>query len=143
MWCQRKKGMVESGSQVTDYPQIVTGWTAGTGTGGSSILSNQNTLRITEDNQSFGTAFTLALNESSGSGNYDLLIERNGTTYYQENDITGSTTINLYSLNGSIVEQGDYTVTVTVTAAVTFTSVVWTVTTQEPGDPQTYSVCLI
>ena len=142
MWCQRKKGMVESGSQVADYPQIVTGWTAGAGTGGSQILANQNTLRITEDNQSFGTAFTLALNESSGSGNYDLLIERNGVTEYQENDITGSTTINLYSLNGGIVEQGDYTVTVTVTAAVTFTSVVWTVTSQEPGDPaitDTYS----
>ena len=134
MWCQRKKGMVESGSQVTDYPNLATGWSAGAGTGGSSILSNQNTLRITEDNQTFGTAFTFYLNEASGSGTYDLLIERNGSSYYNQNGITGDTTINLYSLNGSQVEQGDYTVTITVTSAVTFTALVWTVTSQEPSE---------
>ena len=134
MWCHRKKGQVESGSQVTDYPNLATGWTAGAGTGGSSILSNQNTLRITEDNQTFGTAFTFYLNEASGSGTYDLLIERNGSSYYNQNGITGDTTINLYSLNGSQVEQGDYTVTITVTSAVTFTALVWTVTSQEPSE---------
>ena len=134
MWCHRKKGNVESGSQVTDYPNLATGWSAGAGTGGSSILSNQNTLRITEDNQTFGTAFTFYLNEASGSGTYDLLIERNGSSYYNQNGITGDTTINLYSLNGSQVEQGDYTVTITVTSAVTFTALVWTVTSQEPSE---------
>jgi len=133
MWCHRKKGKVESGSQVADYPNLATGWSAGAGTGGSSILSNQNTLRITEDNQTFGTAFTFALNTAS-SDSYDLLIERNGSSYYNENAITGNKTVNLYSLNGSQVEQGDYTVTITVTTAISFSSLVWTVTSQEPSE---------
>ena len=107
MWLHRKKGVVETGDQIQNFPSIVDGWSAGVGTSGYTQMVNTSTLRLTEDAETFGTAFTLTL--TSPTGTYDILIEKDGVSYYSENGISASKTINLYSLNGSIAEAGDYT----------------------------------
>ncbi len=94
-------------------------------------MVNTSTLRLTEDAETFGTAFTLTL--TSPTGTYDILIEKDGVSYYSENAISASKTINLFSLNGGVAEQGDYTVTITVTSAVTFSTINWSITTDEFG----------
>jgi hypothetical protein len=94
-------------------------------------MVNTSTLRLTEDAETFGTAFSLTL--TSPTGTYDILIEKDGVSYYSENGISASKTINLFSLNGGVAEAGDYTVTITVTSAVTFSAVRWSITTDEFG----------
>ena len=131
MWLHRKKGVVETGDQIQNFPSIVDGWSTGVGTSGYTQMVNTSTLRLTEDAETFGTAFTLTL--TSPTGTYDILIEKDGVSYYSENGISASKTINLYSLNGGVAEAGDYTVTITVTSAVTFSSINWLITTDEFG----------
>jgi hypothetical protein len=131
MWLHRKKGVVETGDQIANFPSIVDGWSTGVGTSGYTQMVNTSTLRLTEDAETFGTAFTLTL--TSPTGTYDILIEKDGVSYYSENGISASKTINLYSLNGGVAEAGDYTVTITVTSAVTFSAVRWSITTDEFG----------
>jgi hypothetical protein len=131
MWLHRKKGVVETGDQIQNFPSIVDGWSTDVGTSGYTQMVNTSTLRLTEDAETFGTAFTLTL--TSPTGTYDILIEKDGVSYYSENGISASKTINLYSLNGGIAEAGDYTVTITVTSAVTFSAVRWSITTDEFG----------
>ena len=131
MWLHRKKGVVETGDQIANFPSIVDGWSTGVGSSGYTQMVTTSTLRISEDAETFGTAFTLTL--LSPTGTYDLLIEKDGVSYYSENGISASKTINLYSLNGGVVEAGDYTVTITVTSAVTFTFINWSITTDEFG----------
>ena len=131
MWLHRKKGVVETGDQIQNFPSIVDGWSTGVGTSGYTQMVNTSTLRLTEDAETFGTAFTLTL--TSPTGTYDILIEKDGVSYYSENGISASKTINLFSLNGGVAEAGDYTVTITVTSAVTFSAVRWSITTDEFG----------
>ena len=131
MWLHRKKGIVETGNQIANFPSIVDGWSTAVGTSGYTQMVNTSTLRLTEDAETFGTAFTLTL--TSPTGTYDILIEKDGVSYYSENGISASKTINLYSLNGGVAEAGDYTVTITVTSAVTFSAVRWSITTDEFG----------
>ena len=131
MWLHRKKGIVETGNQIANFPSIVDGWSTAVGTSGYTQMVNTSTLRLTEDAETFGTAFTLTL--TSPTGTYDILIEKDGVSYYSENGISASKTINLFSLNGGVAEAGDYTVTITVTSAVTFSAVRWSITTDEFG----------
>ena len=131
MWLHRKKGVVETGDQIQNFPSIVDGWSTAVGTSGYTQMVNTSTLRLTEDAETFGTAFTLTL--TSPTGTYDILIEKDGVSYYSENGISASKTINLFSLNGGVAEAGDYTVTITVTSAVTFSAVRWSITTDEFG----------
>lgn len=131
MWLHRKKGVVETGDQIANFPSIVDGWSTAIGTSGYTQMVNTSTLRLTEDAETFGTAFTLTL--TSPTGTYDILIEKDGVSYFSENGISASKTINLFSLNGGVAEAGDYTVTITVTSAVTFSAVRWSITTDEFG----------
>ena len=134
MWCHRKKGIVETGDPIENYPNLVDGWTIDTGTSGYTQMISTSTLRVSEDAESFGTAFNLSLGVPTGT--YDLLIEKDGVSYYSETGISTAKNINLYLLNGNTVEAGDYTVTITVITAVSFGDITWTVKTQEPGDPE-------
>ena len=131
MWLHRKKGIVETGDQIANFPSIVDGWSTGVGTSGYTQMVTTTTLRLTEDAETFGTDFTLTL--TGATGTYDILIEKDGVSYYSENAISASKTINLFSLNGGLAEAGDYTVTITVTSAVTFSAVRWSITTDEFG----------
>jgi len=134
MWCHRKKGKVETGDQIVKYPNLVDGWTTGIDTSGLTEMINTSTLRISSDAQLYGTAFTLTL--SSPTGTYDLLIQKDGATEYEELNISATKVVNLYALNTNQVLAGDYTVTITVTSAVNFGNILWTIKTQEPGDPE-------
>ena len=133
MWCHRKKGIVETGDPIVNYPNLVDGWSIDVGTSGFTQMISTSTLRVSEDAESFGTAFSLSLGTPTGT--YDLLIEKDGVSYYSETGISTAKTVNLYALNSNTVEAGDYTVTITVITAVTFGNITWTITTQEPGDP--------
>jgi hypothetical protein len=131
MWLHRKKGIVETGDQIANFPSIVDGWSTGVGTSSYTQMVTSTTLRLTEDAETFGTAFTLLLLNPTGT--YDILIEKDGVSYYSENGISSTKTINLFSLNGGIAQAGDYTVTITVTSAVSFQSINWSITTDEFG----------
>ena len=131
MWLHRKKGVVETGDQIANFPSIVDGWSTGVGTSGYTQMVTTTTLRLAEDAETFGTAFTLLL--QSPTGTYDILIEKDGVSYYSENGISSTKTINLFSLNGGIAQAGDYTVTITVTSAVSFNTINWSITTDEFG----------
>lgn len=131
MWLHRKKGIVETGDQIANFPSIVDGWSTGVGTSSYTQMVTTTTLRLAEDAETFGTAFTLLLLNPTGT--YDILIEKDGVSYYSENGISSTKTINLFSLNGGIAQAGDYTVTITVTSAVSFQSINWSITTDEFG----------
>jgi hypothetical protein len=131
MWLHRKKGVVETGDQIANFPSIVDGWSTGVGTSGYTQMVTTTTLRLAEDAETFGTAFTLLLLNPTGT--YDILIEKDGVSYYSENGISSTKTINLFSLNGGVAQAGDYTVTITVTSAVSFQSINWSITTDEFG----------
>ena len=131
MWLHRKKGVVETGDQIANFPSIVDGWSTGVGTSSYTQMVTTTTLRLTEDAETFGTAFTLLLLNPTGT--YDILIEKDGVSYYSENGISATKTINLFSLNGGVAQAGDYTVTITVTSAVSFQSINWSITTDEFG----------
>ena len=133
MWLHRKKGVVETGDQITNFPSLVDGWSVAGGSSGYTSMINTSTLRITEDAATHGTAFTLQL--LSPTGTYDLLIEKDGVSFYSENGISASKTINLYTQGGSTVSEGDYTVTITVTSAVTFTNIGWEIDIEESSSP--------
>jgi hypothetical protein len=133
MWLHRKKGVVETGDQITNFPSLVDGWSVAGGSSGYTSMINTSTLRITEDAATHGTAFTLQL--LSPTGTYDLLIEKDGVSFYSENAISASKTINLYTQGGSTVSEGDYTVTITVTSAVTFTNIGWEIDIEESDSP--------
>ena len=133
MWLHRKKGVVETGDQIQNFPSLVDGWSVAGGSSGYTSMINTSTLRITEDAATHGTAFTLQL--LSPTGTYDLLIEKDGVSFYSENAISASKTINLYTQGGSTVSEGDYTVTITVTSAVTFTNIGWEIDIEESGSP--------
>ncbi len=133
MWLHRKKGVVETGDQIQNFPSIVNGWSVAGGGSGYTSMINTSTLRITQDAATHGTAFTLQL--LSPTGTYDLLIEKDGVSFYSENGISASKTINLYSEGGFTVSEGDYTVTITVTSAVTFTNIGWEIDIEESDDP--------
>jgi len=133
MWLHRKKGVVETGDQITNFPSLVDGWSVAGGSSGYTSMINTSTLRITEDAATHGTAFTLQL--LSPTGTYDLLIEKDGVSFYSENGISASKTINLYTQGGSTVSEGDYTVTITVTSAVTFTNIGWEIDIEESDSP--------
>ena len=131
MWLHRKKGVVETGGQIANFPSIVDGWSTGVGTSSYTQMVTTTTLRLTEDAETFGTAFTLLLLNPTGT--YDILIEKDGVSYYSENGISSTKTINLFSLNGGVAQAGDYTVTITVTSSVSFQSINWSITTNEFG----------
>jgi hypothetical protein len=131
MWLHRKKGIVETGDQIANFPSIVDGWSTGVGTSSYTQMVTTTTLRLTEDAETFGTAFSLLLLNPTGT--YDILIEKDGVSYYSENGISATKTINLFSLNGGVAQAGDYTVTITVTLAVSFQSINWSITTDEFG----------
>ncbi len=132
MWLHRKKGVVETGSQIANFPSIVDGWSTGVGTSSYTQMVTTTTLRLTEDAETFGTDFTLTL--TGATGTYDILIEKDGVSYYSENGISSATKIiDLHALNGGIAQSGDYTVTITVTSAVSFNTINWSITTDEFG----------
>jgi hypothetical protein len=133
MWLHRKKGVVETGDQITNFPSLVDGWSVAGGASGYTSMINTSTLRISEDAATHGTAFTLQL--LSPTGTYDLLIEKDGVSFYSENGISASKTINIYAQGGSTVSEGDYTVTITVTSAVTFSNIGWEIDIEESDSP--------
>ena len=137
MWLHRKKGVVETGDQIANFPSLVDAFESAPypviGTSGYTQILNSSTLRVTEDAETFGTVFSLSLGTPTGT--YDILIEKDGVSYYSENGISSPKTINLFSLNGGVAQAGDYTITITVTSAVTISNIIWNITTQEPGDP--------
>ena len=132
MWLHRKKGIVETGDQIANFPNLVNAWSTGVGTSNYTQMVTTSTLRVTEDAETFGTDFTLSLINATGT--YDILIEKDGVSYYSENGISSSTKIiDLHALNGGVVQAGDYTVTITVVTAVAFQTINWSITTNEFG----------
>lgn len=125
MWLHRKKGVVSGGTQVTSFTNLVNGWTAGTGTGNVTYLSemlNSYTLRI---NSAFAQFFQLELQRTSTTA-YDVSIARDGIEIYSETNITStykSINLSTYSQSGST-----YTLTLTYATAITFTDIEWTTT---------------
>ena len=103
MWLHRKKGIVETGAQIENYPSLVDAFESApypvVGTSGYTQMLNSSTLRISEDAETFGIAFSLSLGTPTGT--YDILIEKDGVSYYSESGISTSKSIDFRSWLGN------------------------------------------
>jgi hypothetical protein len=133
LWLHRKSGAVEDLSGSTgNYVTQIDGWTSQN----DDVFSINNTTFTVNTGNSPAVNFSefqLDLNTTSGTS-YKVEIFKDGTSVYSETGITGNHTVDATTGDFDI-EDGDYTVFVTATAAITFSSIVWRATFQEVGDP--------
>jgi hypothetical protein len=133
LWLHRKSGKVEdlSGS-TTLFETQVDGWTPNT-EGGFEITST--TLKVTEGvPDSYYSQFHLQLNTTSLVA-YDVEIFKDGQSVYNETDITENHTVDGDAGDFDIGD-GEYTVFITTTQAITFTNIAWLLIYSEPQEPQ-------
>jgi len=128
MWLHRKKGVVSSGTQVASFPNLVNGWTVGSGTTvpsgrpSSSQMTSTSTLKWSLASGWTATAFQLSLTRTT-SNPYDISITRDGVEIYAESNITD--TSKTISLSSYIINLSSYNVTLTYTSVLTFTNIQW------------------
>ena len=145
MWLHRKSGGVGNGDQVATFPTSVNGWTSsGSFTcGGIEVwggMSSVSTLTVCPEFASYSDTSTLfKLNLASTSSNeYAVEVLQNGLSIYAASGLSGNTTISSNSSGGdlgNIAEStGEWTVIITVTSAITFSNITWTLTNNEPSE---------
>lgn len=131
LWLHRKSGAVEdlSGS-TTSFETLVDGWTADY----TEFQFTTDGIRLFVDTgspSSYYSEFELDLNRA-GTEPYDIEIQRDGTTVFTDTNIT-STSYEVNAFTGDFdMEDGTYEVYITAETAITFTSIVWRITWQEP-----------
>ena len=129
MWLHRKSGQVEDLSGNTAaFETQVDGWTP-SDDGDYSITTTTFTVSAGVP-LSFWNEFQLVLSTASATS-YNVEIFNDGTSIYLETGITGNHTANGFSGDFDI-GNGDYTVFITASAAITFTSIVWSAEYEEP-----------
>ena len=129
MWLHRKSGQVEdlSGSTAAFETQV-DGWTPST-----DIDFSITTTTFTVSARvplNYWNDFRLSLFTTSTTS-YDVEIFNDGTSIYSETNITGNHTANGFSGDFDISD-GDYTVFITSTAAITFSNIRWVAEYEEP-----------
>ena len=145
MWLHRKSGGVGNGDQVSTFPTSVNGWTSS----GSFIcgatevwggMSNVSTLTVCPEfaqYSSSNTSMKLGLFTSSTDA-YSVEVLQNGVSIYAATGLTGNTTLESTSVGGDLgapsVSAGEWTVIITVTSAITFSNITWTLTNNEPNE---------
>lgn len=135
LWLHRKSGAVEDLEGSTDnYVTQVSGWST-RNDDVFRINSTTFTVNIGGADISNFSEFQLDLNTTSGTS-YSVEIFKNGSSIYVETGITNNHTANGYTGDFEI-GAGDYTVFITATGSISFSSIVWRATFQEVGDPST------
>ena len=145
MWLHRKSGDVGNGDQVATFPTSVNGWTSsGSFTcGGTEVwggMSSVSTLTVCPEFASYSDTSTLfKLNLATTDPNeYSVEVLQNGLSIYAASGLSGNTTISSNSSGGdlgSIAQSaGEWTVIITVTSAITFSNITWSLTNNEPNE---------
>jgi len=129
MWLHRKSGQVEdlSGSTAAFETQV-DGWTP-SDDGDFSITTTTFTVSARVPSN-YWNDFRLSLFTTSTTS-YDVEIFNDGTSIYSETGITENHTANGFSGDFDISD-GDYTVFITSTAAITFSNIIWVAEYEEP-----------
>lgn len=132
LWLHRKSGAVEdlSGS-TTRFETLVDGWTPNS----TEYQFTTDGIRLFVDTgaspSSYYSEFELDLNRA-GTDPYDIEIQRDGTTVFTDTNIT-STSYEVNAFTGDFdMEDGAYEVFITAETAITFTSIIWRITWEEP-----------
>ena len=145
MWLHRKSGGVGNGDQVETFPTSVNGWTSSGSfsCGASEVwggMSSVSTLTVCPEFASYSdtsTLFQLSLATTS-SAEYAVEVLQNGLSIYAASGLSGNTTISSNASGGDLgspsVSAGDWTVIITVTSAITFSGITWTLTNNEPNE---------
>jgi len=147
MWLHRKSGDVSNGDQVSTFPTSVNGWS----TSGSFIcgaaevwggMSSVSTLTVCPEFASYSdssTLFQLSL-ATTDTAQYALEVLQNGVSIYAASGLAGNTTLQSTSagafsdLGSPSLSAGEWTVIITVTSAITFSNITWTLTNNEPNE---------
>lgn len=132
MWLHRKSGAVEdlSGS-TSNFETQVDGWTADTTE--RQIQITTTTLNIIGTESEFFTEFELDL-VRSGSTSYDIEILKDGVSVFSETGIT-ATAKEINAHTGDFdMGNGAYNVFITASSSITFSSIVWRITYDEPDE---------
>jgi len=116
LWLHRTKGPVSTGSQSTEYNKFVTGWGNLVGT-----LSTMNNNRFTL-NSTQVDLFFLTTTPADSSLTYSVTVYQLGSVVFQSSPSTGVKNFN----NIPKVIGSSYTVEITASQVMTFTSIQWT-----------------
>lgn len=140
MWLHRKSGDVGNGDQVSSFPTSINGWTSpGGGSGDWATMLNTSTLTIKSDFEDFNNSDTLLQLQltTTSTDSYGVEVLQDGQSIYQASGLTGSNTLSSTSSGGDLgspsVAAGEWTVIVTVTSAITFSNIGWTVQNNDGG----------
>ena len=145
MWLHRKSGGVGNGDQVATFPTSVNGWTSsGSFTCGATEvwggMSSVSTLTVCPEFASYSdtsTLFQLSLATTS-TAEYAVEVLQNGLSIYAASGLSGNTTLSSNASGGDLgspsVSAGEWTVIITVTSAITFSNITWTLTNNEPNE---------
>ena len=145
MWLHRKSGGVGNGDQVETFPTSVNGWSSsGSFTCGATEvwggMSSVSTLTVCPEFASYSdtsTLFQLSLATTS-TAKYAVEVLQNGLSIYAASGLSGNTTISSNASGGDLgspsVSAGEWTVIITVTSAITFSGITWTLTNNEPNE---------
>ena len=140
MWLHRKSGDVGNGDQVSSFPTSINGWTSpGGGSGDWATMLNTSTLTIKSDFEDFTNSDTLLQLQltTSDTDSYGVEVLQDGQSIYQASGLTGSNTLSSTSSGGDLglpsFAAGEWTVIVTVTSAITFSNIGWTVQNNDGG----------
>ena len=145
MWLHRKSGAVGNGDQVATFPTSVNGWTSGGSftCGATEVwggMSSVSTLTVCPEFASYSdtsTLFQLSLATTS-TAEYAVEVLQNGLSIYAASGLSGNTTLTSNASGGDLgspsVSAGEWTVIITVTSAITFSNITWTLTNNEPNE---------
>lgn len=129
MWLHRKSGAVEDLSGTTNLITTqVNGWTPEN----DGDISITNTTLSADIQRGFIDEWELDLNTSNTTDKYNVEIFKDGQSIYSKTDIVGSYEVDAFNENDFYYESGDYTVFITSTAAITFSSIIWRITYDPP-----------
>ena len=141
MWLHRKSGEVGNGDQVVSFPNSVTGWTSGA-VGVWSSMTSASTLTVNSEFEAYSntnTLLQLSIGTSDTTNSYQVEVFKDGQSV-SVGTYTGNKTLSSSSASGDFgapsQAAGEWTVVITITTAIAFTSCTWTVRNQEtPSDP--------
>jgi len=133
MWLHRKSGYVESGSSLQKNPSPVTGWNDESGTYDFNYVSNNILHKNTFGNLPFPswqfaycTDFNLTL-ESTSTDLFDVQIFRNGSIFYQQENINLSDTAGSLTIGLDTNATGTFELVILSTTDIVFTDIEWEV----------------
>ena len=147
MWLHRKAGAVGNGTQVETFPNSVTGWNPISEDWSS--MSSASTLTVNPEFQDYINSDTnLRLTVlTSSSESYELEVFKDGQSISVGNYIGNKTLVTTQTggdFGSPLFAAGEYTVVISVTqsASVTFSSVVWNVVNNDGDETltDTYSI---